>query len=133
MGIVVHLPRLHSVRSVYNIRPVLKSSANEPNVEKMQPVVINDPVDSRSVIQARLIALREYAGLTQADFGATVGCSPGRWSNYENGHRPLPPEIASKVCLTYGVTMDWLYRGNSYGLPKEMSAKLAATLERKRA
>lgn len=65
--------------------------------------------------ESPLKVLREEAGLTQEALGAAVEISQSRYSNYENGHRPLPADVARKLATALSgrlgrpVLMDDLY------------------------
>lgn len=68
----------------------------------------------------RLLMLREHLGITQAEFARSVAISPTRMNNFETGFRRLTLDVASKICDRYGVTLDWLYRGDPSGLPTRL-------------
>jgi uncharacterized protein DUF3606 len=54
-----------------------------------------------------------------AVFAATMAISPQRWNAYEEGREPLPLPVALQICTTYGVSLDWLYRGRKDGICTE--------------
>jgi hypothetical protein len=48
------------------------------------------------------------------------------WSNYEMGRRPMSRKFALQLCQTFGLTLEWIYRGNPKGLPKGLQKKIRA-------
>lgn len=60
-------------------------------------------------------ALREDNGLTQAEFGETLGLGSGTISKWERGDikRPHPPMV-ELICHDYSVTADDLLSSNGY-------------------
>jgi transcriptional regulator with XRE-family HTH domain len=79
-------------------------------------------MDSRILADTsqRLRSLRMASGLKQVDFCRRVGLSAQAWNNYESGLRLISIESAIKVCLATNVTLDWMYRGVTLGLPAEV-------------
>ncbi len=60
----------------------------------------------------------------QAAFASALGMSPQRWNAYEKGREPLPMPVALQLCATYGVNLDWLFRGLKDGLPSRLRAEI---------
>jgi transcriptional regulator with XRE-family HTH domain len=50
---------------------------------------------------------------------------PNRYSQYETGARPLTIDAAQRICNEYGVTLDWLYRGDRSTLPHQFAIDIA--------
>jgi hypothetical protein len=50
---------------------------------------------------------------------------PNRYCQYETGARPLTIEAALGICEQYGVTLDWLYRGDRSTLPHRLAIDIA--------
>ncbi len=48
-----------------------------------------------------------------------------RYSQYETGTRPLTIDAAHRICDEYGVTLDWLYRGDRSRLPHHLAIDIA--------
>jgi transcriptional regulator with XRE-family HTH domain len=48
-----------------------------------------------------------------------------RYSQYESGARPLTIDAAHRICDEYGVTLDWLYRGDHSRLPHHLAIDIA--------
>jgi DNA-binding XRE family transcriptional regulator len=59
----------------------------------------------------RLKQTREALGATQAEICKPIKCKQPRWNQYETGDRKITTEIAVRLCDTYDLTMDWIYRG----------------------
>jgi transcriptional regulator with XRE-family HTH domain len=48
-----------------------------------------------------------------------------RYCQYETGARSLTIEAALSICEQYGVTLDWLYRGDRSTLPHRLAIDIA--------
>ena len=60
----------------------------------------------------------------KVEFCVRFGFTVPQWSNYENG-RPIGKAAALKlVSKIHGLTLDWIYLGNSSGLTMEMAKRL---------
>jgi transcriptional regulator with XRE-family HTH domain len=75
-------------------------------------------------IGARLKATRDALGLTGTEFGNRARIAQNAYSQYETGKRMLTISAAMRLCATYGLTMDWLFRGDVSTLPHSLAAKL---------
>ena len=84
----------------------------------------NDVNDCAKTIGARLRLTREAFGLSQADWYRLAGIWPSAWNNYETGLRRISLDQALKVCDATGVSLDWIYRGATTGLPRGMASKM---------
>lgn len=72
----------------------------------------------------RLRAVREALELSQTDISRAIGVRANTYNQWENGKRLIDPLVASRLCDQFGVTMDWIYRGNMSSLPQHLAAKL---------
>jgi transcriptional regulator with XRE-family HTH domain len=84
----------------------------------------------------RLRWTREAMELSQAEMARRAGIAAATWNNAETGDNKLGLENALKLCQTYRLTLDWLYRGIINDLPaalakgiEEQMAKEASTIE----
>ena len=73
--------------------------------------------DHAKDVGRRLALSRKAVGVNQQDFGHGAGLSQPRYNQYESGQRLLTLNAAMKLCEQYGLTLDWLYRGDPSGLP----------------
>lgn len=55
-----------------------------------------------------LKALRESLGMTQAEFGKSIGLAKSTYSNYETGEREPKSDFWMNIAQQYGVTIDYL-------------------------
>lgn len=79
----------------------------------------------------RIRVLREALGFKNAAlFAAHVGWSPQQLSNYENGHKRPELSMAIKLCVRTGADLDYIYRGESSGLPMHVANAIQDYLER---
>ena len=82
-------------------------------------------IRSAQDIGARLRHTREALGLNQREFALRVDLKENRYNQYETGVRPLTIEAALGICEQYGVTLDWLYRGDRSTLPHRLAIEIA--------
>ena len=78
-------------------------------------------------IAARLVSIREAYGLRSGDFARSVGIDPSSYSKIEQGEKPLKMEMGYSISETYGVSMDFLYRGLVADLPEKIAEHLRQT------
>lgn len=90
-------------------------------------VMIPAMAQSTKTIARRLKSTREAIDVTAADLCRAIDCKPNRWSQYEGGDRPVTLPVAIRLCEVYGLTLDWIYRGDPEGLPARLHSKLAKT------
>ena len=50
---------------------------------------------------------------------------PNRYNQYESGARSLSIDAAHRICDEYGVTLDWLYRGDRSTLAHKLVIDIA--------
>jgi transcriptional regulator with XRE-family HTH domain len=50
---------------------------------------------------------------------------PNRYSQYETGVRALTIDAALRICNEYGISLDWLYRGDRSSLPHHLAIDIA--------
>jgi plasmid maintenance system antidote protein VapI len=75
-------------------------------------------------IALRLLTLRAWRNLSQKDFCAEIDVGTNNYSPFENAKRRIPLEIAFKLVDQYGITLDWIYRGDMRGMTGQMQAEL---------
>lgn len=68
-------------------------------------------------IAFRLRSFRKSLSLSQAAICRRIDCAPNRWNQYESASRLITLDIANRLCDEYGLTLDWIYRGDPSGLP----------------
>lgn len=68
-------------------------------------------------IAERLRQIREhFSDLNQKEWAEKHGFNVTQYNNWEKGVRRIPVEAADKLCDTYGLTLDFIYRGRRDGL-----------------
>ena len=69
----------------------------------------------------RLARLRQaMSDLTQGQWAERHGFNVTQYNNWERGVRRVPVEAAERLCGRYGLTLDWIYRARSEGLPETL-------------
>lgn len=94
-----------------------------------------DP-DDTGVIEAgvgrRLALTRRAFGFTQGEFADPAGMSQPQYSQFEVGKRLLTLPYALQLCDQYGLSLDWLYRGDPSALAFSLVQKLRELRDAKR-
>lgn len=67
-------------------------------------------------IGERLRVTREAEGLLQNEFADRAGLAYNTYNQYEQGWTRPKIENAIRLCETYKLTLDWIYRGDPSGL-----------------
>ena len=63
--------------------------------------------------------------MNQREFARRANLKPNRYSQYESGVRPLTIDAANRICDEYGISLDWLYRGDRSRLPHHLAIDIA--------
>jgi len=82
--------------------------------------------DMRTVdaVARRLRVLRKALGLQQAQIADRADIKRNAYNQYDKGGRALTLAPALKLCETFGVTLDWLFRGDLTGLPHGLAVDI---------
>ena len=64
----------------------------------------------------RLQLSRRIWGVQQQQFAEKAAINASAYNQYERGKRVISVAHAHKLCDTYDVTLDWIYRGEPSGL-----------------
>jgi transcriptional regulator with XRE-family HTH domain len=72
----------------------------------------------------RLELTREALDLNAAQLCKRIGIKENRWSQYESGERRITLEVANALCDEFGLSLDWIYRGNPAQLPHILRLKI---------
>ena len=83
---------------------------------------------SPKAIAERLIATREALELTQAELCRRLKIAHPTWNNYEAAFRRISPDNAFKVVRVLGVSLDWIYYGDTSLLPRHIISRLPAAM-----
>lgn len=75
-------------------------------------------------IGKRIEMARIALGLTQEQFGAPLGVAQAAVAGWETGARPPGLKIAHKLCDAYGLTLDYIYRGDRSAIRQELLTAL---------
>ena len=68
--------------------------------------------------------------MDQGQFAEGVGKRQSTCSGWETGSRPPGLPMAHKLCDKYGLTLDYIYRGVTAGLPSTLEDKLKLLKQR---
>lgn len=79
----------------------------------------------RTASGERLQALRSSQGYDQIrSFARDMGLEEDRYTAWEKGKALIPPQVVSMLKSRFGVTADWLYFGETAGLPVSLYESL---------
>jgi transcriptional regulator with XRE-family HTH domain len=119
----------HTSRSVKMSRV---HSANVDSLEKMNSL---NEMDSKETIGRRLDlwarTVKHFRGLTATAICDLIDCAENTFSQYRSAKRPLDVEVADALCDHYGLTLDWLYRGDMRLLDHDLKLQMKAIEEGK--
>ena len=81
---------------------------------------------SKCSIGERLELVRIILGKSQNAFATEAGIAGNTYSQYKTGTNAPDHEEAHKLCDRWGLTLDWIYRGDTRGLSPDLSAAIEA-------
>lgn len=81
---------------------------------------------SKEGVAYRLRLTRNVIGGTQRDFAAKAGIGSSTYNQYETATTYPSLDEAHRLCDTYKITFDWIFRGNASTLRREMEYALEA-------
>src|SRR6266705_551879 len=109
----------------FSSQSVKMSSLHTSAVEKFLHVAFNKAMaETLKSLAFRLKTTREALDLSAADLCRQINCKPNRWSQYEGGERKITLEVANALCDEFGLSLDWIYRGNPAMLPHALRIKM---------
>lgn len=83
-------------------------------------------------IGERLRLTRLALGLTQKSMAYPLSVSREAYTMYETGSREPPWTVAVELCDSWGITMDWIYRGEMSNLPSGLLQKIVEQIPKAR-
>ena len=75
-------------------------------------------------IGRRISAARDALDLSQVEVCRNIGVGETTWNNWEHGKRKPDPIAMVRFANAYGVTLDWIYRGDLAGLPGRILTRI---------
>lgn len=100
--------------------PKAKAKVKKPPKQRVTP----PPVWSGEAIAERLELTRRALGISQAEFARRAGIEPTTFNNYAQAVRIIPPSTAGRMCEVYGLTLEWIYRGDMQHLNPMLQTKI---------
>lgn len=79
---------------------------------------------SLDAIARRLERTRVALGLTQSEFADKAGIARNTYNQWEKGKGRPQLDGAIALCHVYNLTLDWIYFGETSGLPYQVASKL---------
>jgi len=76
---------------------------------------------SIAAMAARLKLTRIGLGLSQAELCRRADLSRNTYNQWERGHGRPDVHYAIRLCETFGITLDWIFRGEIEGLSPELA------------
>jgi len=84
-------------------------------------------IDMESVAQ-RVEALRLVSGMNKDSFSRTFGLDPSSYTKVITSKKPLKSEHAFAISERWGVSMDFIYRGDLSKMDADFRARVIAAL-----
>lgn len=113
---------LHSINSPIVVPRRCKNVTIIPRMKRVDP-------NSVPEIARRLRLLRKAVASNAMELVRRTGITKNAWSNYENAFARIGVDAAMKLCKEYGVTLDWIYFGDTEFLRERMAKKIRAVAE----
>ena len=63
---------------------------------------------------------------SQAELCRALNVLPSQWNQYESGERRITVDVALKLKMLYGITIDYIYTGDPSGLPFRLHRQIPA-------
>lgn len=99
-----------------------------PDYPRMKKTAALPKIDTAGVA-TRLEALRNAHGLQKGEFAESFGLDPSSYSKVIGDHKkPLKLEYGYVIASIWGVTMDYLYRGDLSRIEEPLRSKIRANL-----
>jgi transcriptional regulator with XRE-family HTH domain len=89
----------------------------------------NQRPEENGAIGARLRALRQTTGMSQAEFAEKLGLTESQWGNFETGHTRIGLDPALALVREFRVPLDWIYLGEVAWLPADLRPKIEHALQ----
>ena len=88
----------------------------KPHPKRLAPAMRsgdNPPMDSRDQIAKRLLAFQATTKFSGPEICEKIGAKANSWIQWtsEKYTRIIPKTYASKLCIKFELTLDWIYRG----------------------
>lgn len=81
-------------------------------------------------VAARLEAIRIHFGLDKGEFSLSFGLDPSSYSKVLASTKPLKSDYGHAISVRWGVSMDFIYRGDLSKMAPDMRDSLIAILNR---
>jgi transcriptional regulator with XRE-family HTH domain len=81
---------------------------------------------SNERVAQRLAIVRRIAGTTQEEFATKAGLTRAAYNRWETANNPLSIEAATRLCVTYDLTLDYIFHGDTSGLRDRLSKAIYA-------
>ena len=82
-----------------------------------------DPKELQAVGK-RLRKARKALGLSQKELYDSLGVGASTWHNWESGKRLPDPLVMAQLRKVYGVTLDWVFAGETAGISRSLEQKM---------
>jgi hypothetical protein len=86
------------------------------------------PKIDMATVGMRLEGLRKALALEKGAFADSFGLDPSSYSKVINGNKPLKSEHAFTIAERWGVTMDFIYRGDMSRISDTMRKSIMAAM-----
>ena len=91
------------------------------------------PKASRKATALRVKITRQALELRQVDICNATGITPSQYSNYEAGVSRPNIEDAIRYSETFGISLDWIYKGDPAKLPLDVGDRVRQIVKNSKA
>jgi transcriptional regulator with XRE-family HTH domain len=106
--------------SVWSAKPAFM----EPSPAMARRAAPPVPTHHNAIAHRLKLTYQASGERSKAAFCRRVGISSQAWNNYESGINRISIDQALKLTSALGVSLDWIYRGRTFGLPVEFYNRL---------
>jgi transcriptional regulator with XRE-family HTH domain len=97
----------------------------------VEPTVLDESVSrhpkSIAAMAARLKLTRRALGLSQAELCRRADLSRNTYNQWERGRGRPDVHYVIRLCEAFDITLDWIFRGETRGLPAILAGMVLAT------
>jgi transcriptional regulator with XRE-family HTH domain len=97
----------------------------------VEPTVLDESVSrhpkSNAAMAARLKLTRRALGLSQAELCRRADLSRTTYNQWERGRGRPDVHYVIRLCEAFDITLDWIFRGETRGLPAILAGMVLAT------
>lgn len=104
--------------------PIASATGHEPSCPRDSVGQEMAAAPDATEVGHRLRALRESLSLTRAEMADANSIDRTNYGRFEDGKRLITIDIAFRLKVRYGITLEWLYAGEMGSLPMAVAERI---------